>query len=591
MGRANYPPTLLIDGYRLDADAIDLEPVSPPTGLSVAPYDGTVGLGGRLTASIETQIKAYLASAPDDSVDPGAAQILEAVAGSSVSMMAQALGGLRSAMRMRHQVLQIPVSDPLATLSGDGPVSLRFSNVTVPAAVADQNTTAAEPDRSYHPIIAGQLEVTALRLVDAFGQVRDVRVTSGSLVRSSSLRPAQDPVGATPVLLRPRLAQPARLNFRWLAADNDMVEANSNPASSPICGWVLFNHLDSSLMIYGADGSAIGSFSTVGGQWQGAPGASDMFAPITAAFDGADINPHLRDLAYAIDARDDAVAFVSGLLRAIDRTSTLIVPQGSDQQRSTSVLFGCPLAIVRAQLDVELHGLPSIDESWDALRSTLSGWDGTTYPPHRPDAAFPDVHIPVRLGEISNLSDGLIGYFIDDGTPNTYATFYAAAADPAATHGVVTPSVDSIVLTPRAGSKPTVLTLLMDPRCSVHATTGILPMKDIEIPPAMYAGALQQMAVPFLVAPRSSPVPDRCRFRCRPRPVGPGHGSHDRRARPAGRRSTRSPRRIRRRCSAPHHRRSSTGGSASPRRRHRRRHHESADRPVGGDVLVDERGP
>ncbi len=505
-GLDDYPTTMITGNYRLDGDAIDLDPITAPVvGSNLDIYDGTVGLGGRTSAAIETQIQAYLTSYPDDLVDPQLNAVLEAMFGQgmfgpSPSMMAQALGGLRSAMRMRRQVLQIPVSDPLATVSGDGPLSVEFSNVTVPGAVGDQNTTAAEPDWGYHPIIAGQLNVLALRLVDTFGQVRDVRVDQGSLIRSSSLRPAQDPVGTTPVLLRPRLAQPARLNFRWLAADDDLVEANSDPASSPICGWLMFNHLDASLMVYDAGGSAIGAFSTVGPLWQGAPGASDMFAQITTAFADAAINPHLRDFAYAINGKADAVGFLDDLLRAIDRASTLIIPKGSAQHRSTSVLFGRPLAIVRARLDAELHGLASIDESWDALRSTVKSWDGTTYPAARPDAAFADVRLPVRLGDISNLDDGLIGYFIDHGSPATFDTFYASAADTSG-HGVIAPPDDAVTVTSRAGSTPVVLTMLVDPRCSVHATTGLLPMKDIEVPPAMYADALQQMAVPFLVAP------------------------------------------------------------------------------------------
>ncbi len=496
----SYPTTLITDGYRLDPDAIDLDPLAlTAPGPIFDVYDGTVGLGGRTSLAIATQIQKYLSSYRDDAVDPQLNAVLQGVFGSNPAMMAQALGGLRPAMRMRRQVLQIPVGDPLATVAADGPRSVEFSNLTVPTAVGDQNTTAVEPGWGYRPIIAGQLNVLALRLVDTFGQIRDIRLDNGALIRSSSLRPTQDPAGATPVLLRPRLAQPSRLNFRWLAADNDLVESNSDPASSPICGWVLFNHLDSSLMIYDARGSAIGAFSTIGPLWQGAPGASDMFAPIETGFGDPAINPHLRAFALAIAARTDAVGFVTDLLRAIDRAASLIIPKGSAQNRSTSALFGRPLAIVRAQVDAELHGLASIDESWDALRSTVTTWDGTTYPADRPDGGFADVRIPVRLGDISNVSDGLVGYFVDDGTA-TYATFYSAAADTSG-HGVVAPPDDAVTVTPRAGSKPAVVTMLVDPRCSVHATTGLLPMKDIEIPPAMYADALQHIAVPFLVAP------------------------------------------------------------------------------------------
>jgi hypothetical protein len=41
------------------------------------------------------------------------------------------------------------------------------------------------------------------------------------------------------------------------------------------------------------------------------------------------------------------------------------------------------------------------------------------------------------------------------------------------------------------------LTLLMDPRGHVHATTGLLPTATIELPAEFYAAALSRMAVTF----------------------------------------------------------------------------------------------
>ena len=189
-------------------------------------------------------------------------------------MMAQALGGLREAFRMRHRILQLPVYDPYETWSGPGAT---FSNTAVHDAVGSENAAASIPGASYNPITAGYLSMSRLRLVDAFGQVRDIDVKKHPPIRSTSLRPATDPPTGSPALLRPRFAQPARLSFRWLSADDDEIETNSAPASSPVCGWMLFNHLDGSLMIYDQAGAALGAFSTRGRFWQGAPGNDQTF--------------------------------------------------------------------------------------------------------------------------------------------------------------------------------------------------------------------------------------------------------------------------------------------------------------------------
>jgi hypothetical protein len=48
---------------------------------------------------------------------------------------------------------------------------------------------------------------------------------------------------------------------------------------------------------------------------------------------------------------------------------------------------------------------------------------------------------------------------------------------------------------------PQVLSLLIDQRGSVHATSGIVPVKAINIPPDQYAAALQAIEITFLSTP------------------------------------------------------------------------------------------
>jgi len=50
-------------------------------------------------------------------------------------------------------------------------------------------------------------------------------------------------------------------------------------------------------------------------------------------------------------------------------------------------------------------------------------------------------------------------------------------------------------------SPPLTLIMLLDPRGKVHATSGILPVKAIDIPPEQYSNLLQHLEVTFLVAP------------------------------------------------------------------------------------------
>jgi hypothetical protein len=45
------------------------------------------------------------------------------------------------------------------------------------------------------------------------------------------------------------------------------------------------------------------------------------------------------------------------------------------------------------------------------------------------------------------------------------------------------------------------LTLLLDPRGGVHATTGIVPVTRVDLPPEFVAGPLKAMEVTFRLAP------------------------------------------------------------------------------------------
>jgi hypothetical protein len=156
--------------------------------------------------------------------------------------------------------------------------------------------------------------------------------------------------------------------------------------------------------------------------------------------------------------------------------------------------MGRPLAIVRASLDLQLHGQPALHQGWPAFISSMHGAGRDT-------DAFQQVQLSVRLGEQHQLNDGLAGYWIERAASQLGPVFHTPV-DEAAVH----PAIQG-----RAGNEPPLsvtvaaparrLTLLLDPRGTLHATTGILPTKVLGIPPAHYAQALRNIAVTFQVAP------------------------------------------------------------------------------------------
>ena len=185
--------------------------------------------------------------------------------------LAQTLSGFNQALLMQKQTLQLQTADPLG-LEGARDV------IEAARAVVDKGlSTAPQPWNDFNPIRSGYLDIKALRLVDSFGQALDL--------------PIPDDCGMEQP---PRLTQPARLNFRWLSArltrgdGRTPLEMSTHPATSPICGWLMPNFLDSSLSVHDSDGDSLGVIN-VRGQWDIAPG--EFSRPVDQIG-----NPHLRSV-------------------------------------------------------------------------------------------------------------------------------------------------------------------------------------------------------------------------------------------------------------------------------------------------------
>jgi hypothetical protein len=496
-GPARFDSDFITSRFTLEDGIEMVDPSRLPERLPAAEtYRGSAVLTHATEINIKGQIERHLQDFPQD---PYAAELRAMLADLDFSMMAQAMGGFHQALLMRKQALQLPIGDPLALLAGA--FRFRFSNVTVKNAVADQNRTAPLPENAYNPLRTGRMRLVRVRIVDVFGQQRTIDLAPGDVVRAASLRPLADDPDRPFVALPPRITQPARLLFRWLAADGEAVETNGHPASSPIFGWVMFNRLDASLMIYDADGTAFGSLNARGPLWQGAPGNLAAFGrPIEKVFAGA--NPHLRNFALGVHAHPQGAGFIADLLDTIDRTVSLVQPHAEAGSSMLPSLIGRPLALVRASLRLELEGPPALNQSWRAFAAAATAGAAES---ERDAAAFPEVDIPVRLGDLARIDDGLIGYFIEDGSAAAYQTLYAAAAV-ATARGVVRPTPNQLTVRGKAGAAPRLLSMLVDPRAAVHATAGLLPVKSIRIPPDLYGPALPSLAATFLASPVLSPA-------------------------------------------------------------------------------------
>jgi hypothetical protein len=394
----------------------------------------------------------------------------------SLNCLSQALGGFNEALLMHKQTLQLPIADPLG-FNDYQPFTDEIKEM-----VQQSVRSAPEPLNDFNPIRSGVMKILRLRLVDTFGQVKDLDIRN-------IITPEQMTTPGSPYLisLPPRLVQPARINFRWLSAIEGEQEMNSHPATTPICGWILPNNLDNSLAIYDNQGKALGSINQLA-KWEAAPGENKVIP-----FDK--IDDHLQKVINYIIKQ--GAEFLSNFISALDSGLENIDPENSAQNQGLALLMGRPIALVRASLNLELEGLPAINQDWGVfwqdLRRNFRETDG-----------FEKVKFPIRLGEYKQLNDGLLGYWLEGDNGSLKDVFYAPQSD---LEGINHPAIkfhngnNPWHIDLNLKDSPTLLTMLIDPRGKVHATTGILPTKSIDIPPDQYQQALEKIEITFFSAP------------------------------------------------------------------------------------------
>lgn len=532
-----YAPTTLTDWFALDEDAIDYQyrmdggVAAPFTLGSFVQYTGAVALSKKPTFSLTRQIDSYVASYPADPANPTLQQISAYY--QDARMMAQAMSGFGVTQKLQAFIAQIPVEDltrgarDTVTTSIDAAAKANPDDDWYDLAFNSRApvATGLQAQLNFGPLRSGFLEVNALEIVDVWGQ-RMVLSTAevnadGSLQAIPALTMAPmpgDTAHAGMIYLPPRVGTGTRLWFRWLSAthndhvagiSSDFVEMSTHPATSPACGWIVPSHLDNSLFFYDAPGTPIGSFGVEHGTLVYRTRAGNTANPgdsleLDIGPPGAPtVNAHTAAVMWHVDGM--TAAFLADLVAAILGSDGFINPGNAAQDPSLAVLIGQPLAITRAVLGMETAGnLLPIDQ---ADVSASDPWPQdvnqmrTAYTDRMAagSAGLGGVEFPVRLGDLSNIDDGLVGYFIESAGDDPYSTFYAPAAPAGGENGVARPNAQTLQLTLNAS--PKTLTLFVDPRAAVHATVGVLPVEELSIPPDQYQQTLKALQVTFFTLP------------------------------------------------------------------------------------------
>jgi hypothetical protein len=537
-----YSATNLTDFFSFDTDAVDYQYNAGDTGAPVnftspvaVPYGSPATMTSNSGGVLIYQITNFINSNPGDQENA----ILQEVADyyKTRKFLSQSISGFNAQQILTSVVAQTDVQN-LVRGSRDNitrQVNARTSqtpndnwydfgfNSLAPIA------TGLQAQGNFGPLRAGMMDISSIEIVDAFGQRMDLftpqQGPSGALncITSYSMTPQEaDTANAGRIYLAPRVLTPMRLWFRWLSASfdssvagisGDFVEMNSHPATSPVCGWIVPNHLDNNLFFYDSNGNAIGSFGIEHAATKPAvvyrTRANNLVTNTLAADIGNPgsslVNANLANYMWYLNAQTPQ--YLLDLMTSIQNSDMFINPSNFAQDASLSVLIGRPLALTRAVIGLETAGnlLPLNQADNDANSPfpqdvTNNRYDYTQRMPTS-SANLGNVEFPVRLGDLANMDDGLVGYIIEGTGTNPYTgtTFYSPAATEKMESGVQAPEFTTLQLTMNA--EPVTVMMLIDPRAGIHATTGVLPVTELSIPPDQYAATMRTLGVTFTTRP------------------------------------------------------------------------------------------
>ncbi|ARF53246.1 hypothetical protein [Streptomyces gilvosporeus] len=472
------------------------------------------------------QLRRYLETFPEPET-AGLAALREDC--KELDVLSQSLDGLNDWLLRQDGAARLVPDAQSADLTGDGS--------TVPRPGPREQSAA--PEDVFQPVRAGQFFFTDLRIIDRYGRVLDI-------VADNEGRPERfDPrraVSVTPtpgrrlfedvrgdqrfIQLPPRMLHEARVRLDTVdahdgsryatgprAADVGAVTgapadvaagclgAGAGAGAGPVAGWLLLNYLDRTLLVYGPDGAPLGELRVVRNisgvratAWNPLP-HSPYDNPGSDAFKAA--FPQLSGFATEL-LRQSAASF-DDLMESIDEALERVESPHAEDDRTAARLLGRPLALVRADLGIDLRG-PLL---------TDAGWQTVIDPPQE---EYPQYTWPVRLGEAERLSDGLIGYYATEGEPGdaiSYRRLHAVAPVDDSGYTVPIGHGEGLALPARITTEDPVthhLTLLADPHAPVHASTGILPIEALELPADLVHQALLRIRASFRLNPLLAPL-------------------------------------------------------------------------------------
>jgi hypothetical protein len=494
-----FAEDLITSRFALSEETIDLNeiPSSRSDQEKFETYDGMTILTPHAVRSFKEAAETFLTETYEIDDIAAAVEVLQ-----NTPVLSQSLGGFHEALIMKKEEMQFPVMDPLD--KGDA-FHRRMSSY-----VGERNMYAPMPNNYFNPVRAGEIQIDKIRVIDTFGRYKEKAFVPGEVLVSRNLTKNTGD-GAFSPFLPPRIVQPSRLLVEWLSSNAQAVETNELTSTSSVCGWLIANFLDRSLLVCSSSGQPLGIIRKSGDDgilFRSSPGRSPDFF-LRAGMDELDkaIQDAIPDNhflgKYVAFLLEQDQQFLEEFMGILDLGLESIAPDTGEKGNIRALLTGRPIALARLSLKLDIKGIASVNQGWEALADDIIHERKKA----RECASFTDIKFPVRLGSpraMNEYNDGLIGYYKEQdngqGQDYNFNELYCYQANNEKGR-IKNPAESHIELTADKAQAPTTVMVLMDPQAKLFITSGILPKKSIEIPNSHYEELSRTMGGDLLTSP------------------------------------------------------------------------------------------
>ncbi|MDE7130538.1 MAG: hypothetical protein K2O65_01905 [Lachnospiraceae bacterium] len=392
---------------------------------------------------LQEQLEKYLTSYSDDPE-------IAALAGKirDLAAVSQSLGGFSANLCGLAYAFQFPVAiDPKDAFAREAAACISPEERTFYEPEAER--LAVRDNAQIFPLREGYFGLSKLAMVSSFGEQRrvidDELAFRGKRYISENLQPVQDGLCFFPLAL----TSAARLTVDFVSAKNQAVFSSPFQGSSPVIGIFLPDMLNRNLNVFSGSGERIGVLKTAYRMIGGKKRAVGRFLPSPDAPETTD--SRLRKL---IDVLAQDTSAFAEVMETID-----IKLNGTLPLSQNHFVFGRALVLAEVAVELEYYGAPH----WSKRDEDIGSFD---------DVGLAAQEFPVMFGDRNRSTDGVCCGFTQD-FEHGFAAFGAECAD--------AEYLNAPAVTVSGAGDTVYVPLLLDPMLKVTVTTGILPVKQVEI--------------------------------------------------------------------------------------------------------------